>query len=240
MVWWTYFKTLKKKFGRQKVHSFQKNKMADEREAVMVMLLNELIDSDEEKPMSGNPREWIWTREEKLLLLVISFFFQSFKISPSNLKLCFIIHFFIQHFIQHGKIILDEMLGWFSPAFTDYLNHILCFPLIYFWDLFVSAVRTVFYRPEKVISICFSHLRRSNLSDGWTASETKKSKKNSKKSTNHLDGHLFHLFWPSKNFSLDVLSEKVWLIRFYLIIEFLMAVFSGCCCLSGRFILQGS
>ena len=64
-VWWTYFKTLKKKFGRQQVHSFQKIKMVDKsREAVMVMLLNEPIDSDCEKPTSGKKRELIRTREE--------------------------------------------------------------------------------------------------------------------------------------------------------------------------------
>ena len=52
-VLWAYSKTLKNKFGQQELHSFQKNKIANKREAVMVMLLNELIDSDDEKYESG-------------------------------------------------------------------------------------------------------------------------------------------------------------------------------------------
>ena len=51
--------------------------------------------------------------------------------------------------------------------------------------LFVSVIQTIFHYLEKVICVCFSHLRRfgrrpnhpSILSDGWTASENKLSQK---------------------------------------------------------------
>jgi len=29
------------------------------------------------------------------------------------------IDFFIQHFIQHGRMMLDEMLDWFAPALRE-------------------------------------------------------------------------------------------------------------------------
>ena len=56
--------------------------------------------------------------------------------------------------------------------------------------LFVSVIQTVFHHLEKVICVCFSHLRRfgrrpdhpSILSDGWTASENKLSQKFNKPS----------------------------------------------------------
>ena len=38
---------------------------AEKRNAVMVVLLNELVDSDDEKPTRGKTREWIKRREQK-------------------------------------------------------------------------------------------------------------------------------------------------------------------------------
>ena len=39
-------------------------KMADKGEVVTVLLLNELIESDDEKPKRGKTREWIRRRKE--------------------------------------------------------------------------------------------------------------------------------------------------------------------------------
>ena len=38
---------------------------AEKRNVVMVVLLNELVDSDDEKPTRGKTREWIKRREQK-------------------------------------------------------------------------------------------------------------------------------------------------------------------------------
>ena len=60
-VWWTSFKISKKNSDNKKFIR-SKKKVADK--VVTVLLLNELIDSDNEKPKREKMREWIQRGKE--------------------------------------------------------------------------------------------------------------------------------------------------------------------------------
>ena len=72
------------RFGKQKVHSFRKNEMADKREAVTVLLLNELFDSVDEKPTRGTTKEWILFFILHFQSFFSCFFFVQLKLFPCN------------------------------------------------------------------------------------------------------------------------------------------------------------